>query len=382
MKRKYTLFITAWVFNLAFLFVCPNALAQSIKGSIVDSNTGQGLPFVSILLKGGQSGTLTDIDGKFQLPVPSPEGAELQISYLGYQPQTIALSIFPDKEKIIIKLKAQAVSLQEISVKAGENPAHRIIKNANRNRDKNNPEKMHSFSYNAYTKFFVTADVKASIDSVYTNDTTPSAVEKFFKKQHLLLIESVTKRDFLHPDKNHETVLASRVSGFKNSPFALLATQLQSFSFYNDFVTVLDQKYINPISTGSTRKYLFLIEDTLYDNKDSVFVISFRPRKNSNFEGMKGVLYINTNGYAIQNVIAEPERKDDGISIKIQQKYAFMEGKQWFPVQLNTDWIWKNSVAGSKEGKSKANLKAVSRSYIKDIELNPELKKRYSVKWK
>ena len=93
---------------------------------------------------------------------------------------------------------------------------------------------------------------------------------------------------------------------------------------------------------------------------------------------MKGVLYINTNGYAIQNVIAEPDRIDDYLlSIKIQQKYQFIDSLQWFPVQLNTDWIWKNAaVSSKKDPKDKANMKAVSRSYIKDIVLNPQLKKK------
>ena len=357
-------------------FFVGTAKAQSIQGKVTDARNNQTLPFVSILVKNTQTGTLTDIDGKFQLILSSWQNVELQISYLGYQPQTIALSAFSDPKKITIRLNPQTVSLQEISVHAGENPAHRIIKLATKSRPKNNPEKMHSFTYNSYTKFFVTADAKASIDSVSTKDTTQSAVDKFFKKQHLLLIESITQREFLQPDKNHETVLASRVSGLKNSPFALLATQLQSFSFYDDFVTVLDEKYLNPLSEGSTRKYFFLLEDTLYDHADTVFVISFKPRKNKKFDGMKGVLYINTHGYAIQNVIAEPERKDEGISIKIQQKYELIEGKQWFPVQLNTDWVWNNVSAGGKDGTKKTNLKSVSRSYIKDIVLNPELKKR------
>ncbi|HKC67828.1 MAG TPA: DUF5686 family protein [Bacteroidia bacterium] len=352
-----------------------SAKAQTLKGRIIDANTNQALPFVGILIKNTQIGTLTDIDGKFQLDVSANPNAELQITYLGYQPQTLAVSSFKDLDKITIKLKPQAFSLQEISVHAKENPAHRIIKMATKNRPINNPEKMHSFTYNSYTKFFVTADIKASIDSV-SADTSLSGIDKFFKKQHLFLIESITQREFLRPNKSHETVLASKVSGLKNSPFALLATQLQSFSFYDDFVTVLDEKFLNPISEGSTRKYFFLLEDTLYSGKDTVFVISFRPRQNKNFDGMKGVLYINTNTYAIQNVIAEPGRKDNTISIKIQQKYEFIDNKQWFPVQLNTDWIWNNAVASNKDSTKKANLKSVSRTYIKDIVLNPDLKKR------
>ena len=357
------------------IFFAFGAKAQTVKGRIIDANTNQALPFVGVLIKNTQVGTLTDIDGKFQLDVSSYPNVELQITYLGYFSQTITVSSLQDPEKITIKLKPQALSLQEISVHAKENPAHRIIKMATKNRNINNPEKMHSFTYNSYTKFFVTADIKASIDSVAA-DTSLQGIDKFFKNQHLFLIESITQREFLQPNKSHETVLASKVSGLKNSPFALLATQLQSFSFYDDFITVLDEKFLNPISEGSTRKYFFLLEDTLYSGKDTVFVISFRPRETKNFDAMKGVLYINTNTYAIQNVIAEPGRKDNTISIKIQQKYEFIEGKQWFPVQLNTDWIWNNAVASNKDSTKKANLKSVSRTYIKDIVLNPELKKK------
>ncbi len=359
-----------------FLFFAFAAKAQTIQGRVVDANSNQNLPFVSLLIKNTQTGVLTDIDGKFSLDISGAQNAEIEISYLGYIMQTLSVSSFHESGKIIIKLKPQAFSLQEISVLAKENPAHRIIKKATKNRPINNPEKMHSFTYTSYTKFFVTADIKASIDSVSTTDTSLSAADKFFKNQHLFLIESVTKREFLKPDKNHETVLASRVSGLKNSPFALLATQLQSFSFYDDFITVLDEKYLNPLSEGSTRKYFFLLEDTLYNGKDTVFVISFEPKKDKNFDAMKGVLYINTNTYAIQNVIAEPYRKNKTISIKIQQQYEFIEGKQWFPVQLNTDWIWNNAVASNKDSTKKANLKSVSRTYIKDIVLNPELKKK------
>jgi len=355
------------------------AQTTTIRGKIIDAANTQSLPFVTVLIKNSQKGTLTDIDGKFELTLPTDDkNVVLIISYISYQPKTIILSEVADAQKIIVKLKSQGISLNEVVVAAGENPAHRIIKTATKMRDKNNPEKMHSFTYNSYNKFFVTADLSANIDSISAEDTTLVGIAKFFKKQHLFLMESVTAREFLYPNNNHETVMASRVSGFKNSPFAIMATQLQSFSFYDDFISVVDERYLNPLSEGSTRKYFFALEDTLYDGKDSVYVISFKPRKNKNFNGLKGVLYINTNGYAIQNVIAEPDRPDEyTLSIKVQQKYQFIEGKQWFPVQLNTDWVWKNATVSSKKDPTqKANMKAVSRSYVKDIVLNPELKKK------
>jgi hypothetical protein len=367
--RKYLLFASILLCILA-------GRAQTIRGRVLDLASGKALPFVSILVKGSQTGTLSDIDGKFELSVPA--GGSLQLSYLGYEPRTVKVDELGDSNHVIVRLQPSGVLLNEITVIAGENPAHRIIKKASASRGQNNPEKMRSFSYTSYNKFFVTADLSAHIDSVRADDTTLAGLARFFRKQHLFLMESVSARDFLFPGRNKETIVASRVSGFRNSPFALLATQMQSFSFYGDFITVLDQKYLNPISEGSTKKYFFLLEDTLFNGADTVFVISFRPRKNKNFDALKGVLYINTNGYAIQNVIAEPERPDDyTLSITIQQKYERVEGKQWFPVQLNTDWVWKNAtVTSKKDPAQRANMKAVSRSYIKDIALNPELKKK------
>ena len=248
--------VVAFFLLLNTVLICQTTL----RGKIIDAATGQSLPFVSILIKNSQKGTLSDIDGKFELTMPTDDKKlVLQISYISYKPQEHVVGDFKEPDKIIIRLNAKGISLNEITVTAGENPAHRIIKTATKMRDKNNPEKMHSFTYNSYNKFFVTADLKANIDSVSAGDTTLTSIEKFFKKQHMFLMESITERQFLHPDNNHETVMASRVSGFKNSPFAIMATQLQSFSFYDDFITVLEEKYLNPISEGSTKKYFFAV---------------------------------------------------------------------------------------------------------------------------
>jgi hypothetical protein len=358
---------------------------QSVSGKVVDSKTKSPLAFVSVLVEGTNSGALSDIDGKFTLTVPPDKaGGNLIFHYLGYTTTKVAISAIRDNPDFRIGLKSTAYSLDEVKVQLKENPAHRIIKNVTANRDQNNPEKMRSFSYVSYNKMFVTADLKEKADTATRMDTTKQkGFSNFLKKQHLFLTESVTERKYRHPGRNNEKILASRVSGFKNSPFTMMATQMQSFSFYNDFITVFDKHYLNPVSEGSTKKYFFQIEDTLYQGRDSVFIISFRPRKGKNFDGMKGQLYIHTNGWAIQNVIAEPVDKQGAVSIKIQQMYERKEDTQWFPVQLNTDWIYMNTTVGDSslsvgntENTGEGKIKAIGRTYISEIKLNPEVKKR------
>ncbi len=98
-------------------------------------------------------------------------------------------------------------------------------------------------------------------------------------------------------------------------------------------ISIAGNSYVNPISKGSTLKYYFQIKDTTYTtNADTVFIISYLPRTNTNFDGMTGVLAISTNRWVNQNVIAEPPRDDDGMTIRIQQKYELIEELHRFPV--------------------------------------------------
>jgi hypothetical protein len=195
-------------------------------------------------------------------------------------------------------------------------------------------------------------------------------MKEFFSKQDIAIMETVVERKFMSPDRNYEKVIAQRVSGFQDPIFVFLISQIQSTSFYKELFHIVDKYYINPVSRGSTNKYIFIIEDTLYTSlQDSVFIISFRPRPNTNFDGMEGLLYINSRGWAIQNVIARPVRQE-GFSIKIQQQYELIDSVNWFPVQLNTDVIFRN--AAVQAGNVQVNLVGIGKSYIRDIVLNPD----------
>ena len=73
---------------------------QTIKGIIKDT-TGEPVIGASVLQKGTSNGTVTDIDGNFTLTVPT--GSELQITYIGYVPQTVAVKAGMNSYNIIIQ---------------------------------------------------------------------------------------------------------------------------------------------------------------------------------------------------------------------------------------------------------------------------------------
>jgi len=364
------------------------AQVYEVSGRVIDSESRVTLPFVNIVINEGLKGGTTDIDGKFLLRSPE-EIKVLSLSYVGFESQKFVLT--GKNQNLIIRMKKVEYELPEFTVFPTENPAHRIIKNAVAYRDYNDPEKLPSFSYTSYDKMIFTLELDSipEIDSL-TADTTREEIREFLDKHHLFIVETVSERKFLYPGKNHEEVIATKVAGFKDPIFVFLISQMQSTTFYNEMIRVAEKTYINPISKGSTDKYFFLLQDTLYSGtNDSIFVISFRPKINTNFEGLEGVISINSNNWAIQNVIAEPAGDLGLISLRIEQMYEYIEGKQWFPVQLNTIAIL-NSVSFDDStravqigtGGDTANFKSFrlpfgfGKSYIKNIQLNPDLKNR------
>ncbi len=381
-KLKYfTVIFILYTLSLSGVFAQK---ASPVSGLVVDINSGRTLAFVNISYNDSGKGTTSNVDGVFVIDTPE-EISSLKFSYIGYEP--LILNLHSKRAGLIIRMHPKAYSINEIEIKPGLNPAHRIIEQVLKYREINNPEKIRSFSYTSYNKLYFTLDLtneytdtlKESADSI-KHDTAQVQLQELIDKQHLFLMESVSKRDFIYPDKNYENVIASKVSGFQRPSFILLANQLQSFSFYNDFITILKQDYLSPISKNSVNKYLFILEDTLFtETNDSLFIITFQPKKGKNFEGLKGFMYVNSRQYGLQNVIAEAYESNGLFKIKIQQQYKFLENQQWFPVQLNTDIILsdpenkdKKTIKTESRGKD-VKLIGIGKSYIQDIRLYPDL---------
>jgi hypothetical protein len=355
---KLSLFFLIFLASVQF----SDAQNRLIKGVVVDATDQSPLPFVQIGISNSpQLGCISDIDGKFELEVP-PTADSLDIRYTAYQNKRIPIP--STKERLYISLKAKDIQIDEVVVIAGENPAYRIIRKSIKNRKQNNPERLSSFSYQSYNKAILFDQSNAPKEVLFEEIIADSSDQKL--PFYYMLMESVSERYYKLPNKDEEIILASRISGLQNPSFAALATDFQPFAFYRTQLSILDKNYLNPISPGSIRQYEYRLEDTLYRGADSIFIISFFPRKGKVFDALKGVLYIHTNGYAVQNVLAEPA--DPGLmNLKFEQQYEFLEGKQWFPTQLNFELKFKSA--------NDAFFNLQGKSYLSKIQIQPDLSK-------
>ncbi len=83
---------------------------EMVTGTVLDE-TGAPLPGAAILVKGTTNGTITDLDGKFSIDVPTD--AVLVISYLGYTPSEISVN---GQSTFSIQLMPDARQLDELVV--------------------------------------------------------------------------------------------------------------------------------------------------------------------------------------------------------------------------------------------------------------------------
>jgi iron complex outermembrane receptor protein len=111
MKQWYHKLNYVWLSVFALMSFQFAQAQKQVTGTVTDSETGEGLPGVNILVKGTTSGTVTDFDGNYSLSVT--ENDVLVVSFVGFLSQEILVG---NKSVIDIPLEPDIQSLDEIVV--------------------------------------------------------------------------------------------------------------------------------------------------------------------------------------------------------------------------------------------------------------------------
>lgn len=85
---------------------------QVIKGVVRDSD-GLPLPGVSVQIAGASKGTITDLDGRFNLILEDGNSCKLIFSFIGMETQTVT---FSGQKELNIKLKSADIALEDVVV--------------------------------------------------------------------------------------------------------------------------------------------------------------------------------------------------------------------------------------------------------------------------
>ncbi|RNI29916.1 hypothetical protein EFA69_10320 [Rufibacter immobilis] len=87
--------------------------SSEVRGQIIDPDTGEGMPGVSIIVKGTTIATVTDIDGRYTIQAPG--NGVLVFSFIGYVNQEVPVR---NSSRIDVKMQGDAKQLQEVVVTA------------------------------------------------------------------------------------------------------------------------------------------------------------------------------------------------------------------------------------------------------------------------
>ena len=127
-----------------------------IKGVVLDSETGEGIPYAQIYLLGSQTGALTNEQGGFTI-VTGVEFSKVKVMVVGYQTQELDVPMGKQTE-LVIKMVPTSVMLNEILVRKTEkyvkkgNPAVAFVEKLRARRNMYNPKGHQYYNYHKYEK--------------------------------------------------------------------------------------------------------------------------------------------------------------------------------------------------------------------------------------
>ena len=304
-----------------FLFCCmsfTSAMSQGIRGRITNIQN-QPVPFANIYIPQLSSGTTTNIDGNYKLKLV--EGKyKVIFQYLGYQTQTLELTIRGTFQEINISLIPQSYQIPEIKVMAsGEDPAYYIMRRA---------IAMAPYYQKQVSKYSCKVYLKGS--GVF--EKIPYLLEKQMKKGGLMenqpfVMETLSKIEFELPDQVKQQVLAMRSSGKENntSPMGMITNNLYGSDKYG---------IVSPVGKNALKVYRFILAGAFEDQGRTINKILVIPKINGS-DVFSGFIYIADLYWNIHS--ADLNMHIPMTDVKVHQLYAEVNQNTWMPVSFDFD---------------------------------------------
>lgn len=318
-----------------------SAQVTRIRGTVVDDESGEPMPFVNVAVKGTQIGTITSVDGTFFIETRMRVDT-LEVSYLGYRPFETALKNGAYQE-LNIRLEPDNIVMDEIVVHPGENPAFRILREINDNKARNNPMRQELYTYEVYNKMEL--DVN-NITDEYRN-------QKIFKQFQFVFdyvdTSAITGKTFLpifitetlsdyyyqkNPKRQKEVIKASRISGTEDDMVSEFTGKMYlDFNIYDNFVPILGHDFVSPIANIGRAYYKYYLIDSALRDSHWCYQISFKPKRKQE-PTFTGYFWVHDSTFAIESYKI---RISEGVNINFvsdfvaEQSFTYVDDSVWFP---------------------------------------------------
>jgi hypothetical protein len=278
-----------------------------IKGRVTDAETLEPVPYTNIGFKSSLVGTISETDGSFFLSTPKATDT-LLISSVGYEIQKIPIQ--QGKEQYFdVRLVPATIALDAVIVTPGENPAFKILRAINDHKKQNDPSRLSSYQYKAYTRMRldmnnIGEDLKNQRllrDFDFVFDYMDSS--EVFNKNYLPLLITETVSNVYYaknPPVNREVIQAFKVSGIENKTIAQFTGRMyQQLNIYDNFILFFDPGFVSPIADFGRLYYKYYLEDSAYIDGKFCYKISFKPKR-TQVRTFYGFIWVADTSFAIK----------------------------------------------------------------------------------
>lgn len=313
--KNIALFMTNYKTSILFislLFCFQTAITQNISGKIIDSQTGESIPYATILVNNAEN-LVSNAEGFFTLSENNSSiSSQLTISYLGYAPQKLTVGDLI-KQQNIIKLQAGIIELNEVSISNKKLSPYEIMTNVKANFTQN-------YAQNSIPKkdmifFRETTHFKPSILEVEIDKSTEFSKNELAKAN--ARITAFTSKLISQPPKQFTDILCNSYS---------YLTKKEDKSYYSSKLEVLKatklknengSTSLEELQKSATDIVLTLLDSTKYYRvKSGLFgsrdTISLRKNFNKKKSKIKSNQLTSTkanlNSFLIENNITNTTR--------------------------------------------------------------------------
>lgn len=321
MKKSTALFV---LILLPFI----QLLAGNVSGIVTDSS-GRPLSFASVFVQGQNKGTSTNAEGRYSLSL-APGNYTLVCQYVGYAREEKKITVTPQSElRVDFSLHIQELTLSEVVLGKGEDPAYEIIRQTIAKR-KYYQSQLDRYRCEVYTKGQLRLrgyPKKVLGQKVDFEDGDTS------KQKMIYLSETVSVYTADKPNKTKLEVISSKVSG-QTGGYGLAAPEF--LSFYENNIRIGDglnpRGFISPIAENALNYYKYKWEGSYTEEGREINHIKVIPRRK--FEPLfSGYIDIAEDEWRIHSVkleLTKTSQMEVLDTLKVQQLYRAYDKDRWF----------------------------------------------------
>jgi len=333
-------FIGLIIIPLLFSVYSVKAQKTEISGKVTETGSNNPIPYVSIYFKGTFTGTMSDLNGNYNLSSIKASSV-VEFSAVGYKTKVITIKL-NQASKLDVPLDEDIVSLAEVTIRPGENPAIPVFRQIIDHKKVNNPSNFPSWQSKLYTKTEI--DIK-NVNGSLRKKKLFKQFEFVFKYLDSLEIEgktflpvffTETVSKYFHnsvSNTNREEIIANKASGMTTDMITQFTGKMyEGVNPYDNYIMISDIGLISPLNSLGLQFYHYFLRDSTIVNGRKIYEISFKPRLPQD-PTFKGKFWIEDETFALTKIDMQLSTKANVNFLNNLQYSAEYQksGERWVP---------------------------------------------------